>query len=510
MKIPPLFSLLAAACAVASGASSLRATIALGSPFTDHAVLQRDKKVPVWGTGAPGEAVTVSFHGQQQRASASADGKWMVWLDPMPVVAVGGELTVKGTNTIALKDIVVGDVWLASGQSNMTFRVERDETAKESIAAANFPLIRSFDATQTTADAPATAVKGAWKVCSPATAGKFSAVGFFFVRELHEKLGIPLGLVHSAWGGTPIEAWMSAPSLKGDSAWPAIQERWQADLAARPANQAAYDAVLEKWKTAEATAKAQGEPQHQAYLKAHPVPTIPANIRPSSAPSVLFNGMINPLLPYALRGTIWYQGESNVGHAEEYHSLFSAMITDWRARFGQGDLPFYWVSLANYRGGSDGASARLREAQTQTLALPATGQALAIDIGNPDDIHPLNKHEVGHRLALVAEAKTYGLPVECVGPSFAKLTPEGTSVRVKFDHAKGGLQARGDLVAFEVAGRDRKFYPATAKIDGDTVIVSAPEVKAPLAVRYAFANSPVATLYNRDGLPAVPFRSEAW
>ena len=520
-----------------------RADVTLAPLFTDHAVLQRDKPVPVWGRAATGEKITVRFHGQSRDAVTGADGRWIVFLDKLDADANGADLTVAGRNTLTLHDLVIGEVWLCSGQSNMEFTVSRAQNAKEEIAAANFPLIRHIKVRNTEADAPAdTVATSGWLPASPQTVGSFTAIGYFFARDIFQKLGVPVGLVHSSWGGTPVESWMSPAALASDPRFRIVTERWQQNVAAYAANKAAFDSALIMWNTAEAAAKAeaatkaqttkpkQTAAQHFApWLKKNPKPRAPRGPGDSWTPTGLFNGMINPLLPYALRGALWYQGESNADHAGEYHALFAAMITAWRAHFGQGDFPFYWVSLGNYRvptDPTDTSYAFLREAQTQTLALPNTGQALAIDVGNPDDIHPTNKQDVGRRLALLAKNRVYGITGDDTGPTFASATREGAAhstsltgspqagsgpaLRVKFTHASGLIAHDKPVSSLEVAGADKKFFPATGKIERDTLLVSAPRVKEPVAVRYAWKNSPEANLYNGAGLPAVPFRSDSW
>jgi sialate O-acetylesterase len=319
---------------------------------------------------------------------------------------------------------------------------------------------------------------------------------------------------------------MSPAALATNPAFAVVAERWKQNLADYPAKKAAYAAALAEWTKAEAAAKKPAAPAsgktktkadptktYAAWLAKNPRPRAPRGPGDPWTPTGLFNGMINPLLPYALRGALWYQGESNADRAGEYHALFAAMITAWRAHFGQGDFPFYWVNLANYKNSGDATGmnyALLRAAQTQTLALPATGQALAIDIGNPDDIHPTNKQDVGRRLALLAKARVYGATVDDTGPTFASATREGAALRVQFTHANGLIAHDKPVQSLEVAGADRKFFPAKAKIDRDTLLVAAPEVKEPVAVRYAWKNAPEANLHNGAGLPAVPFRSEQW
>lgn len=509
--------------------------------FTDHAILQRDQPLPVWGIADAGEKITVTFHGQRAATTAANDGRWIVLLEPLPADAVGAELVVAGKNTVTLSDVLIGEVWLCSGQSNMEFTLEarpgtwqansRVNNAAAEIVAANFPLIRHVRIEQTVATASADTVKtSGWVAASPATVGGFTAVGYFFARDLFQKLGVPIGLVHASWGGTPVESWMSPAAIASSPGLATINERWTQNLADYPARKARFDTDIAAWTAAEAAARAatpttaptpikpSAKPAPPtplaAFLKANPKPRPPRGAGDSWTPSGLFNGMINPLLPYALRGAIWYQGESNADHAAEYHAQFSAMITAWRAHCGQGDFPFYWVNLAPYKNSGDKTArtyAFLREAQTQALTLPNTGQALAIDIGNPEDIHPTNKQDVGRRLALLAKNRVYGFTAADTGPTFVRATREGSGLRVTFTHAGDGLVAHDrPAQALEIAGADRVFHPATAKIVRDTLLVSAPEVKEPVAVRYAWTNAPLANLYNGSGLPAVPFRSDSW
>ena len=524
----PVLRLLALVVALAP----LRAEVTLAPLFTDGAVLQRDQPVPVWGRAARGEKVAVSFAGQRQEATADAEGRWIVYLAALPASAQGASLTVQGANTIVVNDVVVGEVWLCSGQSNMEWTVARAADAPREIAAANFPLLRHVRIEHAVATAPAETVKtGGWQSANPQTVGAFTAVGYFFARDLHQRLQVPVGLVHSSWGGTPVESWMSAAAFASNPAFKVVAERWQQNLADFPARQAAYEAALAEWTKAQAAAKqaasrapaatkqsgAKSSPAPLAeWQRKNPRPRAPRGPGDPWTPSGLFNGMINPLLPYALRGAIWYQGESNAERAGEYHALFAAMITSWRAHFGQGDFPFFWVSLANYGvpadGGEKGLSyAWLRDAQTRTLTLPNTGQALAIDIGDPKDIHPTNKQEVGRRLALLAKNRVYDIVVDDTGPTFVSATREGAGLRVRFNHAGGGLVAHHKPVqSLELAGPDRVFHPAEGRIERDTLLVKSAAVREPVAVRYAWRNAPEANLYNGAGLPAVPFRSDTW
>jgi sialate O-acetylesterase len=484
------------------------ADVTLAPLFTDHAVLQRDKPVPIWGRAEPGERVLVTFTDQIVGTTTASDGRWVVYLAPLKASSTPVELIVAGKNTLRLTDVLVGDVWLCSGQSNMEWPVAKSMNADEEIAAANFPLIRQLKLKRTVAAAPADTVEndGGWRLCTPETAGAFTAVGLFFARDLQPRLGVPVGLINSTYGGTPIEAWMSAPSLASDPAFAVVAERWQRALASYPEEQARFETAPAEWNAAEAAAKAKGE-KYTAARPRRPDGT------PWYSPSSLYNGMIAPVVPAAIRGVLWYQGETNASRAGEYAGLFRAMITQWRAHLGQGDVPFLWVQLAAYAAGDVNGTdwAKLRDAQMAALALPETGQALAIDIGDPDNIHPTNKQEVGRRLALLARAKVYGGLVDVSGPVFKSALREGAAMRVSFDYAGNGLIARDKpLQSFQIAGADQKFFPAIAKIERDTVIVSAAEVSEPVAVRYAWTNAPEANLYNGAGLPAAPFRSDAW
>lgn len=503
-----VFLALVAACA------AVRAEVSLAPLFTDHAVMQRDKPVPVWGWASPGEKVTVTFAGQTRGAVADAAGRWVVMLDALATNATGAELTARGRNQVVVRDLVVGEVWLCSGQSNMEWPVAKADRAAEEIAAAKFPLVRHVKVARAVATQPAdTVATGGWEAATPQTVGAFTAVGYFFAREMHARLnGVPIGLIHSSWGGTPIESWLSPAALASDARFAIAGERWREALAGFPAASVAYEAAATEWKRGEVIARAQGPAALQAWVKKHPVPRAPRGPGDPWTPSGLFNGMINPLAPYALRGFLWYQGENNTDRPLEYHPLFVALITTWRAHFGQGDAPFFWVNLANFRSPVDASGvgyALVREAQTRALALPHTGQALAIDIGNPTDIHPTNKQEVGRRLALLAQNRVYGLTKDDSGPVFQAAVRQGAAMRVTFTHVAGGLVAHGKPVqSLEVAGADRVYKPAQARIERDALIVSSPEVREPVAVRYAWKNAPEANLFNGAGLPAVPFRSE--
>jgi sialate O-acetylesterase len=495
------------------------ADVTLAPIFTDHAVLQRNKPVPVWGNAVPGEKVTVTFRDQTVQATADSDGRWMARLAPLKPGAPAS-LVVSGKNTIKLDDIVVGEVWVCSGQSNMEFRVwgppgdtYRVNDADAEVAAANHPLIRHFKVEQAVSAEPAHNVRGAWVTCSPATVGQFTAVGYFFARDMAQKLGVPIGLINSTWGGTPVESWMSDAAIKSDPAFAVVDQRWTDALVGWQDKVATYNAAVAAQEKDEAAAKASGPERLAQYLKDRPwLPPPPSPTSPE-APGSLFNGMINPLLPYGIRGVLWYQGESNGSRPKEYHALFAAMITGWRTAWGEGDFPFLWVQLANWKTGDPTGLewAGLREAQAKTLSLPNTGMAVAIDVGEPANIHPRNKQEVGRRLALIAGHKVYSLPGAWCGPLYESTERVGPAMRVRLDPAGDRLVGHGkELTGFTVAGADRHFVPATARIEGSYVVMSAPGVPEPVAVRYAWTDAPEASLFNDAGLPAAPFRSDDW
>ncbi len=483
--------------------------------FADHLVLQCDKPDPVWGSAAPGETVSVAFHGETQTAKAGADGRWQVSIGPFKATGDSADLVVTGSASVTLHDVVVGEVWICSGQSNMEFVVDSGPGTYQvlnnvaEVASARFPLIRQFAVDKTVAASPQAGVKATgWVAASPQTVGNFTAVGYFFARDIHRALGVPVGIILSSWGGTPVQSWMSDEARHATSVGAAIDERWKNELAAWPPERvASQPAVMAAWQKSEEESKA------KHVQNPLPWPGFAATDTSPNRPGGLFNGMIAPLEPAAIRGFLWYQGESNTGHPNEYAELFGAIIKSWRTGFGQGDLPFYFVQLANFGNEyelKDRNWALLRDAQTQTLSLPATGMAVTVDIGNADNIHPRNKQEVGRRLALIARANVYGLRPESSGPVYSAAAVEGKSIRVHFSHCTE-LSVHGDRVAsLEIAGTDRVFYPASGAVEADTLRVSSPDVPEPVAVRYAWTNAPTANLYGDSGLPVVPFRTDTW
>lgn len=483
-----------------AASSALLANVTLPALFDNHMVIQRDLPVHVWGKAAAGESVSVSFRGGTRTTAADGLGLWSVWLPPGPA---GGpfELTVRGTNTIALHDVLAGDVWVASGQSNMEWPLKNARDGEVETNRANHPQIRLFRVNNKVANYPLDDVNAKpWAVCTPEAAGDFSAVAYFFGRNLQEKRRVPIGLIESAWGGTPAEAWTSLRTLSGDPALMPVFAEWSKMTENSAVTKLKREQQLAEWQQAVDRAKAEGK-QPPNY------PWEP-NQDNSWQPAGLFNAMIAPLTRFPIRGAIWYQGESNASaeRVSLYARLFGAMIQDWRRAWGQGDFPFLFVQLANFK--TKARWPELREAQTQTLGLANTGMAVSVDIGDPDDIHPRNKQDVGARLAAAAQAISYGEKMEYSGPIYRQATAEGGAVRVWFDHVGAGLSARGgSLKGFESAGADRKFVPAEARIDGTTILVSSPSVAAPVHVRYAWSDNPECNLYNAEGFPASPFRS---
>jgi sialate O-acetylesterase len=508
MNSAPARRLVSSLAVVLAVSPALFADVTPATLFQDHAVLQRGKPVPVWGTADAGEQVTVTFADQSKSTVAGQDGRWSVTLDPLSASATSATLTIAGNNTLTFSDILIGEVWLASGQSNMEWAVKDTyDHALDVPASANLP-IRHIKIPRKVSDTPLTQAGGSWQTASPATAGEFTAVGYYFARDIHALVGVPVGIINSTWGGTRAESWTDPDTLATNAALSYVGEAWSKTLAEYPALKAKHDADFEAWLQRRAAAHAAGESFSER------APGAPSGPGHHATPSGLYNAMIHPLVPFALRGTIWYQGESNAGGVEQavrYHELFSAMITGWRAKFGQGDVPFYWVQLANFsnRDPQGDSWAFLRESQTKTLALSATGQAVAIDIGDVRDIHPRNMKDVGRRLARLALAREYGFQIADSGPVFQKAEREGAGYRVTFAH--GRLTAPlNTLAGFEIAGADKVFHPADAKIERDAVLVSSAAVPEPVAVRYAWRNAPAAGLFNREGLPAAPFRTDNW
>lgn len=628
-------------------AYTLRAEVTLPKIFGDNMVLQRDRAIVVWGWASAKEKITVQLNKQTKTVSAGKDGQWKVSLS---AEAAGGpyQLVVKGKNTITLSNVLIGDVWICSGQSNMEWVVRNSNNAAEEIKQAQYPAIRHFKVPNTVASTPKNDLPdGSWKLCTPENVGDFTAVGYFFARELVKELNVPIGLINTSWGGTHSETWTSREAFEGSDEFKemiASMPRLNLDSIARERAAAMQkhieglqgsmnvsSAEIETWRqptlndnqwkkmhvpglweqqalgdfdgvvwlrksftvtAADAGKEAtlelamiddsdetyvngvragstRGYSEKRIYripagilkegnnvvavrvedtgggggiygdesqvrivtdtksqslagdwsFRVEAVSRRAATVGPNSYPTLLFNAMINPLLPLGIKGALWYQGESNAGRAYQYRKAFPLMITDWRKRWAQGDFPFYFVQLASFNAGhgtsATGSSwAELREAQTMTLSLPNTGMAVTTDVGDANDIHPRNKQDVGKRLAALALARTYGKSVVDSGPVYKSMEVKADRIIVTLGNTGGGLVAKdryGYLKGFEIAGADQKFQYAKAYVDGNTVVVYHESVKAPVAVRFGWADDASDdNLYNKEGFPAVPFRTDTW
>lgn len=522
MKQCILIAVVLAAAYVAG--QQARADVKPHALFTDGMVLQRGMKCPIWGTADPGEFVAVWFAAVNEKnfsrtftssTFAGKDGKWRLEFDASPDFAGGPyELFIKGKNTIILKDVYIGDVWICSGQSNMQWPLSATHNAEKALENAKNPRIRLFTVPRTPSDKPLDGIKGdpKWQECNSETVKNFTAVGYYFGRDLQKSLDVPIGLIHTSWGGTVAEAWTTRTALVSNPELQAMIDRYEKSKATASANYKKalkkYEADLAKHKEAVAKAKEEGKKPPRGPRK----PVEPG--RNPNRPSVLYNAMIHPLQPYAIKGAIWYQGESNAGRAYEYRTLFPTMIQSWRKTWKQGDFPFLFVQLAPFMQivsePKESAWAELREAQLLTsLHCKNTGMAVITDVGDPKDIHPKKKEPVGARLALAARGIAYGEKIEYSGPVYDKMTVKDGKAVLHFKHVGKGLQAKdGPLTGFTIAGDDRTFYNAKAEIQGDTVLVWCDKVQQPVAVRYGWANCPVVNLWNKDGLPASPFRTD--
>lgn len=484
-------------------ATATYAEVAQPSIFSDHMVLQREHNNPIWGTADAGEVVTVSINGQSHETKADVDGKWRLELDPMPA---GGpfEMTVSGENTLTYSDVLVGEVWMCSGQSNMQWSVSNSNNADVEIASANHPEIRLLTIPLVGRQEPQENFNGEWTVCSPESIGNFSAVGYFFGRRLHDALEVPIGLIDNAWGGSSAEAWIPTELLEADEMFVERAKALQAEAEAytdeiHAEKMAEYKAWIDAGKPGD-NRRAPRDPRWNQHR--------PGNI---------YNGMLYSTIGYGMRGVIWYQGESNAGRADQYTELMSKVITNWRDVWGQGDFPFYWVQLADFREETDTPQdsgwAYLREAQTDTLdVLENVGQAVIIDVGEGRDIHPRNKQTVANRLARHALAKDYGYDnIASDSPRYSEMSVEDGAIIITFDHIDEGLYSfdTKDVIGFTIAGEDKQFVNAEAKIIGKSQIkVWSDSIESPVAVRYAWANNPVCNLYDRNGLPVTPFRTD--
>lgn len=535
-------------------AAAAQAAVKFNPLFSDGVVLQRDCQIPIWGTADPGEKVTVEFAGQTVSAAADTGGRWEVRLAPLAASAESRDLVVRGTNTVSVKDVVVGDVWLASGQSNMASPMSSGSAA-EALPSATDPLLRFFTVTKAISAEPLSSVSGKWEPSNPAVARNFSAVAYFFAREIRKARNVPVAIINSSWGGTPIKTWMSRASLQQDPPLTKPLMEWETALsrhkaaASQPELMQTYYREMKEWEqqvdgpfraarkeydSVVAAAKAAGQPIPPPPKPERPEPdmpdpiAMPASSKRPSVPTITYNAMIAPLVPFALKGVLWYQGEADASRGLEYRDLLPRLISGWRAAWGQGDFPFLIVQLPGHGKDAEPVASQgiafLREAQALALRSPATGLAVTLDIGDVSEVHPDNKVYVGQRLALLAREKVYGENIVGSGPLYRDFSVEGGAARIGFDHVGGGLiageapwRAKGAaslptdrIVGFFIAGEDRKWVEAEARVEGDAVIVSSGSVPAPVAVRYGWGNTPRVNLANREGLAAAPFRTDDW
>lgn len=485
-------------------ASAAHAKVTLPGVISENMVLQRNTAVRLWGKADPDEKVTVRFRRQKVSTTADAKGDWGVELKPLKA---GGPFTmaIVGKNRIVLRNILVGEVWFCSGQSNMAMSVWGSKNARAECAKAKYPKIRLFTVPRKVADTPQTKADGAWAVCGPKSVKFFSAAAYFFGRELHKELKVPIGLINSSWGATCAQYWTPRERLQANWQLRRYITAWDNALAAYPGRIKEYKAKLAEWKK---------QVEKVGQKKAGRKPYEPAGPGHMSTPGGLYNGMVTPYMPFAIRGVIWYQGEGNAGlpHCIIYRTLFRTMIEGWRQGWKRADMPFLFVQLPNFRAAQknpvEGGIAWIRESQAEALKLPNTAMAVTIDIGEANDIHPKNKQDVGYRLALAAFGTVYGKKIVYSGPIFSSAVREGSKVRIRFTHAKG-LLTKGDVAVkgFALTGSDRKSVWAQAKIDGDSVLVFSDKVSDPVSVFYGWGCNPPCNLYNSAMLPAAPFRA---
>jgi sialate O-acetylesterase len=483
--------------------------------FTDQAVIQHGVPLPVWGTAEPGEKIEVAFGGQTLATTADSGGGWQVTFAPFPA-HTRGSMSFKASNTIEAKELVAGDVWFCSGQSNMQMAVSRVKDAESEIASAEWPDVRHFAvplkaSAEPSGDGFLKDVK--WQAASAEYVANFTAVGYFFAREIHQKAAVPVGIINASWGGTPIHPWIPLATLRQDPVYEKIMAKKQAEIAAWPERKIKLDQEIRDWEQAVETAKAEGRvPPVRPWQ-----PGVPS--AGQYMPGQLDNGMVHPLIRFPIRGILWYQGESNAnngpGGAAEYTHLQTLLIQGWRKAWGLDSLPFYFVQLPNHKAPNDATGvswAYFREGQEKSLKVPQTAMAVTIDIGDPDDVHPMNKQDVGHRLARLALAHTYGQEDSISDvPRFLSSNIKGKAIHLKFSDTRSGLILKSgqESSGFEIAAADLVFKPATVELDGSIVVVRGPEdMVKPRFVRYAWQNNPTVALITRDGLPLAPFRTD--
>ena len=500
-----LFAFAVVAIGALSVASTATAEIKMSAVFGDSMVLQRQKPIHVWGWTDSNSGVAVSIDGKQQTTTSDAEGRFDVTL---PAMEAGGphEMTVaSGTEKRTFSDVLVGEVWICSGQSNMQWSVSQSNDSDLESLAANFPQLRHITVPRVGSQEPQTSFDGRWEKATPASIKELTAVGYFFGRQLHQTLDIPIGLIDNAWGGSAAEAWVNRDLMREDGKYDELLAKWRETEATYD-----HDAALASWKE-----RVKKWNQEKKGAK----PREPRNpLEGQHRPANLYNGVLYPVIGYTIRGVIWYQGETNAGRAYQYRDLFPTMIQHWRDEWKQDDFPFYWVQLADYKAEAEAPGdsnwAELREAQTMTLSkLPNTGEAVILNLGESSDIHPKNKQDVGKRLARWALAKDYGYDIPHQSPTYKSMTKEGNKIVLEFDHVGGGLDTFdvSTPIGFTIAGEDQKFVAADGKILGKTKIeVSSESVPDPASVRYAWADNPVCNLQSKEGLPMTPFRTDDW
>ncbi len=487
----------------------LHADIRLPALIDHHMVVQRNAEYPVWGWADPGEKVTVRFNGRQGSAVTGPDSLWKITLAPMKA---GGphEMRIEGRNRITLYNILVGDVWVCSGQSNMEWPVKYSANPQEEIWNGAHPKIRLFEAKKAGRSDPKTDCQGQWQECTPQTVGEFSGVGYYFARTLKDSLDIPIGMIQAAWGGTNIHTWTSRAALEANSDVRYILEGWEPVIDGKPREmELHYDAVAGWFEYCFVQMS-----RRQPYGN---IPEAPKGFdRALWAPGWLYNAMIAPIAQYPTAGAVWLQGEGDAGRAHVYRTLLRTLIGDWRNQWNQPEMPVIVVQLANVHNPHpeprESAWAELREAQYLATKLPKVGMAVTHDIGQAEDVHYKNKQEAGRRAALAALHSAYGRSIVHSGPIYKSMRAEGKRISLSFGHIGGGLVARAGepLTGFAIAGEDRKFVWAEARIEGDDIIVWSDKIDEPIAVRYAWDDNPVCTLYNAEGLPAASFRTDDW
>ncbi|MEA3208204.1 MAG: sialate O-acetylesterase [Chthoniobacter sp.] len=506
-RLPPLLAFALSLSVI----PALRAELKLPAIISDHMVLQQKQSNPIWGWDTPGTKVTVSFAGQSKSAEADADGRWTVKLDPVPANAEPQKIAIAGSTQKEIQDVLVGEVWMCSGQSNMGFTLRQDTNGDLEAAASKLPNLRLIKVPRVGTQEPQKDFRGEWKASAADSASTFSAVGFLYGRYLHLILGVPVGLIDNSWGGSAAEAWVRRSSLESDLRFQPLMQSTVKREEEMQTQKAKDDYVKagEQFLADVARAKAEGKPAPRPPQS--PESWLSGNARPGN----IFNGVVHPTLGYGIKGVIWYQGESNASRAYEYGSLFPFLIEQWRKEWKQGDFPFYWVQLADHHAEvptpGDASWAELREAQTKTMQLPNTGQAVIIDLGEGKDVHPRNKHDVAARLVRWPLVKDYGLTFAYRSPEFKSLQIEGAKATVTLD-CFGSLLRPFDVneaIGFAICGDDKVWHPAKGKIVGkDQVELTSDQVEKPIAVRYAWADNPVCNLFSDDGLPVTPFRTD--